>query len=70
MERIKTTPELAQQILKTGNRKIVCSYGKKVEWINLNNQTLFSGSNGNGSMKNLEDVEVFICVPKKAKTVY
>lgn len=70
MELIKTTPQLAHQILQNGNRKIVIGNGKKVEWINLNNNTLFAGFKLNGSTHNLEDVELFISVPDNAKTVY
>lgn len=70
MELVKTTPELAHKILQNGNRKIVISNGKKVEWINLNNNTLFAGFKLNGSTYNLEDVELFISVPDNAKTVY
>lgn len=70
MELVKTTPQLAHQILQNGNRKIVIGNGKKVEWINLNNNTLFAGFKLNGSTHNLEDVELFISVPDNAKTVY
>ena len=70
MELVKTTPELASQILVNGNRKIVIGNGKKVEWINLNNRTLFAGFKLNGSTYNLEDVELFISVPEDAETVY
>jgi hypothetical protein len=70
MELIKTTPELAAQILANGNRKIVIGDGKKVEWINLNNRTLFAGFKLNGSTYNLEDVELLISVPENAKTIY
>lgn len=70
MELVKTTPELASQILANGNRKIIINNGKKVEWINLNNRTLFAGFKLNGSTYNLEDVELFISVPENAKTVY
>ncbi len=67
---VKTTPQLAHQILQNGNRKIVIGNGKKVEWINLNNNTLFAGFKLNGSTHNLEDIELFISVPDNAKTVY
>ena len=70
MELVKTTPELASQILANGNRKIVIGNGKKVEWINLNNRTLFAGFKLNGSTHNLEDIELFISVPDNAKTIY
>lgn len=70
MELVKTTPELASQILQNGNRKIVTNNRKKVQWINLNNSTLFAGDNQNGVTLNLENVELFICVPKNAKTIY
>jgi hypothetical protein len=70
MELVKTTPQLAHQILQNGNRKIVIGNGKKVEWINLNNNTLFAGFKLNGSTHNLEDVELFISVPANVKTVY
>jgi hypothetical protein len=70
MELVKTTPQLAHQILQNGNRKIVIGNGKKVEWINLNNKTLFAGFKLNGSTHNLEDFELFISVPDNAKTVY
>ena len=70
MELIKTRPQLAHQILQNGRRKIVIGNGKKVEWINLNNNTLFAGFKLNGSTHNLEDVELFISVPDNAKTVY
>lgn len=70
MELVKTTPELAQSILENSNRKIVIQNGKKVEWINLNNRTLFAGLKLNGRTYDFEDVEFFICVPKNAKTIY
>lgn len=70
MELVKTTPELAQSILEKGNRKIVIQDGKKVEWINLNNKTLFAGFKLNGRIYDLEDVELFISVPMEAGTVY
>jgi len=63
MELVKTTPELAHQILQNDNGNIVIGNGKKVEWINLNNKTLFASSELNGSTYNLEDVELFISVP-------
>ena len=70
MELVKTTPEIAQSILEKGSRKIVIQDGKKVEWINLNNRTLFAGFKLNGRTYDLEDVELFISVPENAKTVY
>lgn len=70
MELVKTTPELAQSILEKGNRKIVIQDGKKVEWINLNNRTLFAGFKLNGRTYDFEEVELFISVPKNAKTIY
>jgi len=70
MELVKTTPQLAYTILQNGNRKIVIGNGKKVGWINLNNNTLFASFKLNGSTHNLEDVELFISVPDNAKTVY
>lgn len=70
MELVKTTPELASEIIAKGNRKIVIQDGKKVEWINLNNRTLFAGFKLNGRTYNLEDVELFISVPENAKTIY
>ena len=70
MELVKTTSQLAHQILQNGNRKIVIGNGKKVQWINLNNNTLFAGFKLNGSTHNLEDVELFISVPDNAKTIY
>lgn len=70
MELVKTTPELASEIIAKGNRRIVIQNGKKVEWINLNNRTLFAGFKLNGRTYNLEDVELFISVPENAKTIY
>lgn len=70
MELVKTSPELAVQILANRNRKIVLGNGKKVDWINLNNRTLFAGFKHNGSTYNLEDVELFISAPETSKTVY
>jgi len=70
MELVKTTPEIAHSILEKGNRKIVIQDGKKVEWINLNNRTLFAGFKLNGGTYDLENVELFISVPENANTVY
>ena len=70
MELIKTTPELAQSILENGNRKIVIQDGKKVEWINLNNRTIFAGFKLNSRTYDFEEVELFISVPSNTKTVY
>jgi hypothetical protein len=70
MELVKTTPELASEIIAKCNRKIVIQDGKKVEWINLNNRTLFAGFKLNGRTYNLEEVELFISVPENAKTIY
>jgi len=70
MELIKTTPEIAESILRQGNRKITIGNGRKVEWINLNNMTLFAKSKLSGSTYDLENVELFINVPANAKTVY
>lgn len=70
MELVKTTPELAQSILEKGNRKIVIQDGKRVNWINLNNRTLFAGLKLNGRIYDFEDVELFISVPENAKTIY
>ena len=70
MELVNTTPELAQSILEKGNRKIVIQNGKKVEWINLNNRTLFAGSKLNGRTYDFEEVELFISVPENAKIIY
>ena len=70
MELIETTPQLAYSILEKGNRKIQIQNGKQVSWINLNNQTLFAESKLNGGTYNLEDVKLFIIVPKNSKTVY
>jgi len=70
MELIKTTPEIAESILRQGNRKITIANGRKVEWINLNNMTLFAQYKLSGCTYDLEDVELFINVPTNAKTVY
>lgn len=70
MELVKTTPELAQSILEKGNRKIVIQDGKRVEWINLNNRTLFAGLKLNGRIYDFEEVELFISVHENAKTIY
>jgi len=70
MELVNTTPELAQSILEKGNRKIVIQNGKKVEWINLNNRTLFAGYKLNGRTYDFEEVELFISVPENAKIIY
>jgi hypothetical protein len=70
MEKVKTTPELAAAIIENGNGKIVIGNGKKVEWINLNNQTLFAGNKRNGTTYDIENVDLFICVPMYAKTVF
>lgn len=70
MELVKTTPELASEIIATGSRKIVIQNGKTVEWINLNNRTLFAALKLNGRTYDLEEVELFISVPKNAKTIY
>jgi hypothetical protein len=60
MEKIKTTPQLAQQIIEQGNRKIVIDNGDVVKWINLNNRTLFAEKNNRGSTHDLENVNLFI----------
>jgi len=70
LEEVKTTPELASEIIAKGNRKIVLQNGKKVEWINLNNRTLFAGFKLNRRTYDLEEVELFISVPENAKTIY
>ena len=70
MELVKTTPERAHSILEKGNRKIYLKDGKKVEWINLNNQTLFATTKNNGRVYDFDEVELFISVPENAKTIY
>lgn len=71
MELVKTTPEKAASILKTGNRQIKLGDGRLVCWINLNNNTCFAQrALYGGCTVNNEDVEFYICVPQNAKTVY
>lgn len=62
---IETTPEIAVSILETGKYKIYVR-NKQVKWINLNNGTLYAECNQNGLMYNVEDVKIFIAMPKNA----
>lgn len=70
MEKIKTTPELAKELLDSGKRKITIGNGDRVSMINLNNQTCMAGKNNSECMFNNEDIEFFINVPANCKTVY
>lgn len=70
MELMTTTAEQAKAILEAGNRKIVLKNGYAVKWINLNNDTCYAEKGAHGSTFDNENVEFFIKVPARAKTVF
>lgn len=66
MEFISTTPELANELILSGKRKIYLKNKEKVVWINLKNDTLMTERR----MYDIEDVELFIGVTSKSKTIF
>lgn len=71
---VKTTPELAYNILEAKNRKIKATNGgglMKVISINRNNMTFqMSRLKGHEITQNCEDYVFWIVVPKNAKSIY
>lgn len=65
---VKVSPELAKEILDNHSetRVLIIGNGRKsVKWINLNNMTLFAGSENNGCTYNIEDVQIYITTERE-----
>lgn len=71
MRFVETNADIAYDVLRKRERKVVTLHGKKVIGIDLNTKKIkIETSKYSSQLLDIENTKLYICVPRNAKRVY